>query len=124
MAATSGAVGSCGKTPGTSTSTPSAISSSVGRCGVPRGKSPPSGAMQRHAEVEQDARAVVGGDLDAHAADLVLAAMDDVAREGSSYSMGGMTVADSSDRASGPLDLPAVADDSIPAARIFPVTIR
>ena len=34
---------------------------------------------ERHAEVEEDARAVVGGDLDAHAADLVAAAADDVA---------------------------------------------
>ena len=36
---------------------------------------------ERHAEVEQDARAVVGGDLDAHAADLVLAAVDLVAHK-------------------------------------------
>ena len=31
---------------------------------------------QRHAQVEQDAGAVVRGDLDAHVADLVLAAVD------------------------------------------------
>ena len=40
-----------------------------------------AGRDERHAEVEQDARAVVGGDLDAHAADLVLAAMDRVLHE-------------------------------------------
>ena len=38
------------------------------------------GGYERHAQVEQDARAVVCGDLDTHAADLMLAAMNQIAR--------------------------------------------
>ena len=40
------------------------------------------GVVERHTDVEQDVHAVVGGDLDAHAADLVAAAVDDMVRGG------------------------------------------
>ena len=54
--------------------------------------------VERHAEVEQDARAVVGGDFDAHAADAVGAAVDDVVDEGAPCGRGCQCVVHTSGR--------------------------
>jgi len=47
--------------------------------GVPR-EVTPVWRRERHAEVQENSSAVIGGDLDTHAAYLVLSAVDDVAR--------------------------------------------
>src|SRR5665647_413495 len=80
IAATSGAVASCGNTPGTSRRTPSAIKSAAGRCGVSRGKSAPFGAVSGMPKPRRIRVPSWGGDLDTHAAYLVPSAVGDVAR--------------------------------------------
>ena len=79
IAATPGAVGSWGKHAGDVAQ--DALGDQLGRralWGVAR-EVAAIGCDERHAQVEQDARAVIGGDFDAHAADLVLTAVDEVA---------------------------------------------